>query len=396
MSDHPRHAVISGASIAGLSTAFWLKRTGWDVTVIERAPRFRHGGQNVDLRGVARDVLRRMGLFDAVKAHNTTEEGTVLLKPDGKILTELPSEGPDGATAELEILRGDLAEVLRDALPRDLNIIYDDVITDTDQKAGGVSIRTKAGRSLDADLLIVAEGVRSSTRDMVFGNAVGKNDLGITFVFGTIPRQEDDDRYWRWCNIAEGRQIHLRPDNHGTIRAMLGYYPGEDITGMEDGDALAAVRERFDDAGWEATRVLDGFDTSDDVYVDRLCQIEMDHWHKGRVVLVGDAGWCVTPLGGGGASLALTGGYVLAAYLATHPNDHDAALKSYEDWMRPLVEDVQGLPPGLKPMAFPQSRAALVLRGAVLQLLTSAPFKPLAKKLSDVAETERDLPEMPG
>ena len=364
--------------------------------MIERAPGFRDGGQNVDLRGVARDVLRRMGLFDAVKAQNTTEQGTVLLKPDGEVLAELPSDGPDGATAELEVLRGDLAKVLRDALPDDVDIIYGDVIASVDETPEKMSIRTKAGRELQADLLVVAEGVRSKTRDMVFGAAVEKKDLGINMVFGTIPRLDRDDDYWRWCNVPGGRQIHLRPDNHGTIRAVLAYHPADDIIDLPDEDTLAAVRERFDDAGWEAPRVLDGFNTSDDVYVDRLCQIEMDHWHKGRVVLVGDAGWCVTPLGGGGASLALTGGYVLAAYLATHPNDHDAALKSYEDWMRPLVKDVQGLPPGLKLMAFPQSRAALVLRGAVLQLLTSAPFKPLAKKLSDVAETERDLPEMPG
>ena len=99
-------AVISGASIAGLSAAFWLRRIGWEVTVIERAPSFRDGGQNVDVRGIAREVLDRMGLFEAVKAQNTTETGTVLVDADGKVRAELPSGGTDGATAELEVLRG--------------------------------------------------------------------------------------------------------------------------------------------------------------------------------------------------------------------------------------------------------------------------------------------------
>ena len=89
------HAVISGASIAGLSAAWWLRHTGWDVTVVERAPAFRDGGQNVDVRGVAKQVLERMGLTDAVRAANTTETGTVLVDTEGRVTATLP-EGPDG------------------------------------------------------------------------------------------------------------------------------------------------------------------------------------------------------------------------------------------------------------------------------------------------------------
>lgn len=110
-------AVVSGASIAGLSAAFWLRRLGWQVTVIERAPEFRDGGQNIDVRGVAREVLVRMGLFDAVKARNTTETGAVIVDGNGQAIATLPDGGGTGATAELEILRGDLAGVLRDHLP---------------------------------------------------------------------------------------------------------------------------------------------------------------------------------------------------------------------------------------------------------------------------------------
>lgn len=99
-----RHAVVTGASIAGLSTAFWLRRAGWDVTVLERAPQFRDGGQNVDVRGLARDVLERMGLLDAVRAANTTETGTVVVNADGTVRAMLPADGPEGATAELEVL----------------------------------------------------------------------------------------------------------------------------------------------------------------------------------------------------------------------------------------------------------------------------------------------------
>ncbi|GAA0548151.1 FAD-dependent monooxygenase [Paractinoplanes ferrugineus] len=382
-------AVISGASIAGLSAAFWLRRTGWAVTVVERAPEFRDGGQNVDVRGVAREVLRRMGLFEAVKAQNTTETGTVLIGADGGVRAELPSGGTDGATAELEILRGDLARTVLDHLPEGVEFIYGDTIdTITDD-----AVTTAAGRVLGADLVVIAEGVRSATRDRLFPTGVERRDLGINMVFGTIPRTPDDDDRWRWYNTVGGRQIHLRPDNHGTTRAILSYSRGEDLTGLDRREALARVRERYAGAGWVAPRVLDAFDKSDDVYIDHLTQIRMTTWHRGRVVLAGDAGWCVTPMGGGGASLALVSGYVLAAFLK-RAADREKALLAYEQWMRPLVDDVQKLPPGLELFAYPRTRLGLAARGVADRVLTSPLLAPRIAKLTQVAATDRALPDL--
>ena len=388
-------AIISGASIAGLSAAFWLNRGGWHVTVIERASQFRDGGQNVDVRGIAREVLGRMKLFEAVKAQNTTETGTVLVDASGKVTAELPSEGPDGATAELEVLRGDFARTILDSLPTSVDFIYGDTIEQVTDSSECVTLTTGSGRELQADLLVIAEGVRSTTRDRLFGEAVDRRELGVNMVFGTIPRMASDDDRWRWHTTTGGRQMHLRPDRYGTIRAILAYSSEDDLTRLDRKDALAVVRKRYADAGWEAPRILDGFDASDDVYIDNLVQIRMNTWHRGRVVMAGDAGWCVTPMGGGGASLALISGYVLAAYLAQKPGDMDKALSAYETWMRPLVDDVQKLPPGFKYLAYPQTRFGLAAKGLFDKVLTSSLFKPLAAKLTQVADTDQTLPPMP-
>ena len=155
---------------------------------------------------------------------------------------------------------------------------------------------------------------------------------------------------------------------------------------------MATVRRRYDGVGWEAPRVLDALDTSPDVYIDQLQQIRMRTWHRGHVVMAGDAGWCVTPMGGGGASLALTAGYVLAAQLSDSTQAQEAALSAYEAWMRPLVDDVQDLPRGLKALAYPQSRPALAFRGLLNRVLMSRPLRPVAMKLTQVAETDRTLP----
>lgn len=389
----PRTAVVSGASIAGLSVAFWLRRTGWDVTVLERADAFRDGGQNVDVRGVAHDVLDRMGLTPAVKARNTTETGTVLVDETGRVTAELPSDGPDGATAELEVLRGDLARVLLDALPHGVDVRYGLTVAAVDDDADGVTVTTTAGDALRADLLVVAEGVRSSTRDLVMGEEVDTHELGITMAFGTIPRTASDDDRWRWLTTTGGRQVHLRPDPHGTTRAILAVARSGGLVGVDRDEAVRRLRDVFDGVGWEAPRVLDGLATSDDVYVDDLAQVRMSTWHRGHVVLAGDAGWCVTPMGGGGASLALTSGYVLAASLSTAATTEDA-LRAYEEWMRPLVDDVQKLPPGIQHFAYPETRLGLAARRLADKALFSGPLRPLAAKMTEVAQTERPLPAM--
>lgn len=385
-----RRAVVSGASIAGLSAAYWLRRTGWQVTVVERAPEFREGGQNVDVRGVAKEVLERMGLTEAVRAQNTTETGTVMVDDRGDVVAELPFGGEDGATAELEVLRGDLARAVLDVLPDGVELVLDDVIDEID--AGEVV--TASGQRLAADLVVVSEGVRSRTRDRLLGDATELRRLGVTMVFGTIPRAPHDDDTWRWYTTTEGRQVHLRPDNRGTTRAILAYTDDDGLAGTDRDEMEAALRERYADAGWEAVRVLDALATSDDVYVDDLTQVRMDTWHRGDVVLTGDAAWCVTPMGGGGASLALTSGYVLAASLDQHPGDRAAALQAYEEWMRPLVDDVQTMPRWLIPFAYPQSSAGVAARRVVDKVISSSLFEPVAAKLTDVAETDRELPQL--
>lgn len=395
------HALITGASIAGLSAAWWLRRIGWEVTVVERAPAFGDGGQNVDVRGIAREVLDRMALTEAIRAKNTTETGTVIVDAHDKVIAELPSDGPDGATAELEVLRGDFARAILESLPAGVRFVYGEAVAEVDEsRADRVSIVTEGGERLDAALLVVAEGVRSRTRDLLFAaSEVDADPLGITMAFGTIPRTGDDDDRWRWYNAVGGRQVHLRPDPYGTTRAILSYAGDDGLAERDRDDALRVLRERYADAGWQAPRVLDGFDSSDDVYIDELTQIRMPGWHRGRVCVIGDAAWCVTPMGGGGSSLALTGGYVLAAFLSQidGPVDRDRldeALASFDGWMRPLVDQIQGIPRGMLRLAYPHTRLGLAARGVLMKAMTAPPLSHLAARFGQVADTDQKLPTL--
>jgi 2-polyprenyl-6-methoxyphenol hydroxylase-like FAD-dependent oxidoreductase len=387
-----RRALVSGASIAGLSTAFWLRRTGWEVDVLERAEAFRDGGQNVDVRGAAREVLAAMGLEEEVRRRSTTEEGTSVLDGRGRAVARFPVEDPDGPTAELEILRGDLARVILDHPPGDVPVRYGDRIDRVTDGDSDVEVRFESGATGRYDVVVIAEGVRSRTRDLVFGSAVVRNELGVNMAYGTIPRTADDDRWWRWYSATGGRQITLRPDNVGTTRATLAFTgAGRNLAELPLDQARAELRATFQDAGWQAGRVVDGFASSADVYMDYLTQIRMPSWSAGRVFLTGDAAWCVTPLGGGGTSLAMVGGYVLAAYLRQDPAK---AGQRYEQWMRPLIDDAQKLPPGTPGLFYPRSAPGVGALRLAARIGSTRALRRLTSRIGHVARTGQALPSM--
>lgn len=393
-------ALVSGASIAGLSAAYWLHRAGWSVTVIERAPSFRGGGQNVDVRGEAREVVQLMGIAEAIERATTTEEGTVFVDERGSDVARFPMRADgEGLTAGLEILRGDLAQILREALPREIELRVGESITSV-TGSDTAEVTCASGQRSSYDLLVIAEGVRSTTRDLVFGSAVEPRPLGLTMIYGTIPRRADDDRWWRWYAAPGGRQVTTRPDGHGTHRATMSFRAGADqgLAGATRAELMAALRARFAGAGWQTERVLAGLAVSDDVYADDLVQVRMPSWSRGRVCVVGDAAWCVTPLGGGGCSLALLGGYVLGAALSRHVRgtpargtDVAAALHDYETWLRPDVDELQGLPPGVVAASHPRSRAGVRAQRAALAVGASPLVRRVMQRFG--GDKRRPLPQ---
>ncbi len=375
-----RSILISGASIAGPTLAFWLARAGWDVTVVERTDALREEGQNVDVRGAAREVLRRMGLEDAALTATTGEQGTVFVDDAGADVVRLPAGADDthGATAELEILRGRLGVLVHEACGEDVEFRFGDQISGLEQDADGVDVRFASGREQRFDLVVLAEGVNSRSRGLVFP-AAPKRHLGMYMAYLTILHQDHDTPWWRWLVARGGRGVTLRPDDVGTTRATLNFL--SDTRGLDELDRAGQVtvlRRVFADVGWETPRILDALDDAP-LYFEDLAQVHLPAWSAGRVALVGDAAWCATPLSGIGTTLALTGAYTLAAALAGDA-DPAVALARYERQMRPFVDKGQALPPGTPWVANPRTD-----RGrAVFWLAVRAGTSPLARRLGDL------------
>lgn len=387
--------LVTGASISGCAVAWWLGRRGFDVTVVEQAPAFRDGGQNVDVRGAARDVLRLMKLEDAVRARNTGERGIAWVNGSNKTVAQIRLDGSkgDGPTAELEVLRGDLARLLHDQAGAHADFRFGDHIVAVDQREGQAHVTFQSGREEQFDLVVIAEGVGSRTRDLLFPGENNPRWMNLATAFFTIKRAETDSDIARWYNAVGGASAGVRPDNTGTTRAFLNVQgqrrptPGE---GIEDQQAF--LRTRFAGAGWEVPRLLAGMAEARDFWFDDLRQVRMPRWSRGPLVLTGDAAWCVTPLGGAGASLALIGAYVLAGELS-RTEDIGEALDAYEHKLRALVKKTQNIPKLVPRLAHPHSRAGIFTLRTVQKIVALPALQRLAIKAVTPAVERFVLPE---
>lgn len=381
-----QHAVISGAGIGGPALALQLEAKGWDTTVIERYPARRDEGQNVDIRGAARDVIRRMGIDAEVRAANTTEVGMRFLRADGSTAASFPvSPGTDGPTAELEILRGELSRIL---IERCDSTVYrfGTQIVDVSDHDDHVGIALADGTSLDADLLVIAEGLHSRSRRFVAETQV--NDLGMYVAYATIPRRADDDNWWNWQHVTESRSVQLRPDNLGTTRAMLTFI--SDVRGLDEigrSDVITILRRTFADAGGAAPRILSALDAGAPMYFSSAGQMSTPQWSKGRIALLGDAAHCNATFGGAGTSLALIGAYIMAGELRAG-TDVEAALARYQQRMKPFADAAPAVSPRVLRVANPRTRAGI----RVLHAVSGVVAGPIGRAATAVASAAGRLP----
>jgi 2-polyprenyl-6-methoxyphenol hydroxylase-like FAD-dependent oxidoreductase len=364
-------ALIAGASIAGPALAYWLNHYGWRTTIVERAPRLRTGGQNVDLHGAGLEVIRRMGLEEQVRAAYPGELRLEFVGPRGQVLARFPVGDASGMslTSELEILRGDLAELLVLATADSTEYRFGDRITSVRQDDDAALAAFENAPAERFDLVVAADGIGSATRRLLFRDEAVVRSLGVEATWATIPRTASDTDWWRWFN-APGGTISLRPDRYGTMRVIIvrtltrGEKRGTADRRTPD-QQRALLHHTFAGAGWETDRVLQALENVDDLYTEVLGQVRAPRWSHGRVALLGDAAYCPSPMTGMGTTLAVVGAYVLAGQIASHAALRDA-LDGYERIMRPWVEKVQKLPPGMPRMANPTSRAGVgMVRAAV-------------------------------
>src|SRR5262249_7317204 len=319
--------LISGAGIAGPAVAYWLRTAGFRPTVVERAPAPRPGGQAVDLRGAGRTLTARMGRLDRVRAVALEQEGFAYVDAKGRITARLPADafGGEGIVSEIEVLRGDLCRVLYEASLPETEYIFDDTITGIEQDAGGVTVTFEKAPSRRFSIVVGADGLHSTVRRIAFGpDPACLPPFHLYIAWSTAPAEIDLGGWFLMYNAPGGLVACARPGRDGDeIKVMLSFRAEpETYERLGRADHQDLLEKRFAGAGWEVPRLLEAVRGATGVYFDSLGQGHLDEWSRGRVVLLGDAGYCPSPLTGLGTSLSLVGAYVLVAELVAAGGDH--------------------------------------------------------------------------
>lgn len=381
-----RTVLISGASIAGPALAYWLRRHGFSPTVVERAPAPRPGGQAIDLRGTARDVAERMGIMAEIRQAHTGTRGMASVDSANRRLSTMTPElfgDSGGAIAELEILRGDLVRILYAATRDDVEYIFGDSIAGIAQDDHGVDVTFERCAPRRFDLVVGADGTHSNVRRLVFGPETQfVRDLGAyVAIFTTQTRLNLDGWELMYGMPAKGggKTAALYPLRDASRAIAMFYFasPPLPYDRHDIGWQKQLVAQAFAGEGWEVPGMLAAMQDAPDFYFDRVCQIQIDCWSRGRVALLGDAGYCGSPMGGNGSSMALVGAYIMAGELAAAAGDHRAAFVRYEHEMRDYVTRCQRFAQESAGFLLPKSRVGFWLIHQMTRMLPYMPWKGL-------------------
>ncbi|MEW9555870.1 FAD-dependent monooxygenase [Nonomuraea sp. NPDC050783] len=369
---HDRRALIVGLGISGIATALRLRQIGWRPVIVERAPQRRLGGHFIALFGAGRAAARRLGILEQMAdrsadgtSHDIDRAGR---RRPGLGFKDLPGR-------PWVMMRGDVEQAAFAALPPDVEIRYSTVPARIEQDAGGVDVTltdtaTDTSTTERFDLVVGADGLRSTVRRLVFGPHEAylrrMGYMAVAFqLAGPLPGFDQRDS----VVLAEPRRsMWVFPFRHRPPTVLLSYHT-DDVDAEFTRPVAERVREAFGPrpAGPVLGAALDALDSADQVLFDSVEQVRMDRWHRGRVVLVGDAAWCVTLYAGMGASAGMAGADLLGTMLARHPRDVTEALARWERHLRPAIGRLQANGLRMRSMFVPATRFELALRRVLLR-----------------------------
>lgn len=337
--------LVIGAGIAGPAVCYWLKRFGFSPILIEKSANLRKGGHALDVRGAAIDLVKRMGIYEKICNMRSQVEFGRYVDSEGNILHEEKGERFCFREGEdVEIIRGDLVQILIDAIegvPCHFNQLVDSI----KQSDGDVEVQFKDGRIEHYDLVIGADGLHSKTRRMVFDKDEYKlTNLGACFSVFSIPNYLNLNHTEVLCE-ANQKLVSITSDKNPKIAEVAFSFRVQNVLNniRDENEQQRFLRDTFQDFGWETSKILELMSSSNDFYFDSVTQVKMKSWTKGRVALLGDAGFSASPISGQGNNLALVGAYILAGELKQAGGNYHRAFNRYNELLHPFVEANQKL-----------------------------------------------------
>jgi 2-polyprenyl-6-methoxyphenol hydroxylase-like FAD-dependent oxidoreductase len=362
--------LIAGAGIAGLTLAFWLRKSGHQPVVIEKAPDIRTDGYMIDFGGTGWDVADRMGLIDGLKRKQQP-------------ISQIEYKGGGGATtAQLSLAtfykaanvidkfmvinRRDIVQVLYEAVQEQVSVRFGTTIESICQSDDGVAVTFEDGTTESFDILIGADGIHSSVRRLSFGEeerfAV---HLGYHFAVFEVPRLAYDLGQTYQMYVEPGQQIGVYPYSASKWLVFV-VQRSEDSAVPPLRERASRLRAQLSKDRWIIGDIAENLTGDTYVFMDTITQIQLPQWANNRVALIGDAAYCPSLVSGQGASMAMAGAYFLAQELGR--TEVHQAFRNYENRLRSHIEKIQKSARNFAPNFVPQSHLRIQAINWVLRM----------------------------
>ena len=377
--------LIVGAGIGGLTLALCLRRAGHAVVVLERSTRLRDDGYMIDFFGSGYDAAERLGILPALARVHYPVGKLAFVGADGHERFTLPYPALRNlvfADRHFNFMRGDLEHVLFDSLPGLTPIRFGASVEKLRDEKGGVDVTLSDGSTQRYDLVVGADGVRSRVRELVFGpSASFVRPLGyrtLAYVIDDAALHERIGDTFATLTTP-GRQVAVYPIRRGRVATFFVHRADEERSDFCRAAAVEELHAVYGALGWIVPELLGKARAAASIYFDDVAQVVTPTWHKGRVVLVGDACHCLSLLAGQGASMALAGAYVLAEELSEAENI-PLALARYQQRVQPSVVEKQASGRNIARWFVPRGPVRLAMRDLFMRMSTWRPVARLVRR----------------
>ena len=339
-----KNVLISGASFAGLTTAYWMNQLGYNVTIIEIGSSLKKGGTPVDIKDSTVAIVKRMGIFEQIKAHRVGPEKWEFKNAADQTGYSLiiKGQGEEFADDEFEIERDTLLEILYNLVKDDVTFIFNNSIEKLNESADEMEVTFKDGWSGKYVYVFGCDGIHSVVRKIWFGHeSEYAHFLGQYFSIAVVDKLlVENGTYQMYSEANNCTALYAHNDKTDVI---FTFRPEKEISYdfRNQQQLKEIVSNQMKGIGWRAAELESELLKSSSFYFDKFCQIKMPSWTKGRVALVGDAGYCASPAAGMGGSLAIIGATALADAFTNNLQDYQSAFRTYNKDLKPFIEEIQ-------------------------------------------------------